>query len=187
MAPKAIEGSRLRFTRNNKTRPGGVLILLYEDDGEVKFPLIQRPNYNGVHGGQVSFPGGKQEESDQDTFHTAVRETEEEIGVPANRIEVIGNLTEFFVGASNNLVLPVLGYYQQKPKFIPDRYEVSEVVEAKVEQLLDDRLVKNKIITVRESIQLDSPYFDIGGKVVWGATAMMLSEFKDILRDIYGS
>ncbi len=187
MAPKSIEGSRLRFTQNEKTRAGGVMIMLYEQNGEVFFPLIQRPNYDGVHGGQVSFPGGKREENDTDTFHTAVRETEEEIGVPAKQIEIIGSLTEFFVGASNNLVLPVIGTSNDQPTFIPDQHEVSEVVEAKVSELLDDNLVKEKVITVGGGqVQLNSPYFDIQNKVVWGATAMMLSEFKDILKEIHG-
>ncbi|MCR9250974.1 MAG: CoA pyrophosphatase [bacterium] len=187
MAPKSIEGSRLRFTQNEKTRAGGVMIMLYEQNGEVFFPLIQRPNYDGVHGGQVSFPGGKREENDTDTFHTAVRETEEEIGVPARQIEIIGSLTEFFVGASNNLVLPVIGTSNDQPTFIPDQHEVSEVVEAKVTELLDDSLVKEKVITVAGGqVQLNSPYFDIQNKVVWGATAMMLSEFKDILKEIHG-
>jgi 8-oxo-dGTP pyrophosphatase MutT (NUDIX family) len=187
MAPKSIEGSRLRFTQNEKTRAGGVMIMLYEQNGEVFFPLIQRPNYDGVHGGQVSFPGGKREDNDTDTFHTAVRETEEEIGVPAKQIEIIGSLTEFFVGASNNLVLPVIGTSNDQPTFIPDQHEVSEVVEAKVSELLDDNLVKEKVITVGGGqVQLNSPYFDIQNKVVWGATAMMLSEFKDILKEIHG-
>ncbi len=187
MAPRAVRGGRISFRKNEKTRSSGVLILLYEHEGKVSFPLIQRPTYDGVHSGQVSFPGGKWEPGDLDTVFTAKRETEEEIGVAAQHIEVIGNLSEFFVGASNNMVLPVVGTIDHKPVFKPDQHEVSEVLEASVETLLDDRIRKEKIIEVgQDKFQLHSPYFEIQGRVVWGATAMMLSEFKEILKEIYG-
>ena len=133
------------------------------------------------------FLAGKWEPGDVDTVHTAKRETEEEIGVPAANIEVIGSLSEFFVGASNNMVLPVVGTVDSKPKFIPDQHEVSDVLEASLETLLDDSTRKEKIIEVGlDKFQLQSPYFDIQGRVVWGATAMMLSEFKEVLKDVYG-
>ncbi len=186
MIPKSIEGVRLKFELNAQTKKGGVMILLYEEEQTIKFPLIQRPTYKGVHSGQISFPGGKIEDKDPDTIYTAIRETHEEIGVPGEQVEVIGSLSEYFVGASNNLVLPVIGMTNSRPAFIPDQHEVSEIVEATIPELLDDAIVKHKVLEVGENrFKLNTPYFDIKGKVVWGATAVMLSEFKHILKEIY--
>ena len=94
------------FSHKNPPRPGGVLILLYEEDGLIKFPLIKRPDYPGAHGGQVSLPGGKAE-PDEDNIACALREGEEEIGISRNLIEVIGTLSDFFVMPSNFMITPV--------------------------------------------------------------------------------
>ncbi len=185
MSAKAVTGKRLRFKNNQEARKGAVLILLYEELQEVNFILTQRPDYNGTHGGQVSFPGGKAEDGDSDLTETALREAEEEIGVDRNEVQIIGTLTEFFVGASNHQVLPVIGYSSNKPEFSPDAYEVAEILPVPLVHLLDESRVKSTILEVGEGkFKLDAPYFDLHEKVVWGATAGMLSEFKDILREI---
>lgn len=185
MSATATSGHRLRFKQNGDTRKGAVLILLYEEGDSIRFVLTQRPEYNGTHGGQVSFPGGKQEEADPDLIATAIREAEEEIGVKGELVTVIGTLSEFFVGASNHLVLPVVGTVSQVPTFIPDPYEVAEVFTVPIAHLLETDRVKNTILEVgKDRFQLKAPYFDFYNKIVWGATAGMLSEFKDILMDL---
>lgn len=182
MSATAASGHRLRFKQNGDTKEGAVLILLYEEGDSVKFVLTQRPDYNGTHGGQVSFPGGKKEADDPDLIATAVREAEEEIGVKRDTVTVVGTLTEFFVGASNHMVLPVIGTVSQVPAFVPDAYEVAEIFTVPIEHLLSADRVKTTLLEVgKERFKLNAPYFDFHDKIVWGATAGMLSELKDIL------
>lgn len=184
MRPLLKNGERIRFPVPKKPRQGAVLILFYESEGKIRFPLIQRPRYDGPHSGQISLPGGKWEEDDQDLVQTALREAEEEIGIQAKKTEVIGLLTSFSVAASNHLVLPVIGYYPEIPQYLPDDIEVDEVIDVALDDLISEMNVKRTEIVVGDNIILDSPYFDLGNKVVWGATAGMLAELKDIILDM---
>ncbi|MDW3191667.1 MAG: CoA pyrophosphatase [Cytophagales bacterium] len=184
MSPKHRPGFKMKF--DTPPRPGAVMILLYEEDGNIQFPLIQRSEYRGVHSGQIALPGGKAEESDADLIETATREAHEELGIDPQKIEIVGSLTSFFVAASNFQILPVVAYAKEFPQFIPDKREVAGVVKADLEAMLDPQTVKEKEITPAEGITFDAPYYDLDGKVVWGATAMMLSEFVTLTKNIYG-
>ena len=124
MAPRPISEKRFKEDLKNPARPGGVMILLYPENGEIFLPLMKRPVYVGAHSGQVSFPGGKVEEQDRDLTDTALRETHEEIGVPAEQVRVIGALSELFIIASNFKVHPVVGVLNSTPEIIPDQKEV---------------------------------------------------------------
>ncbi|MEP1094137.1 MAG: CoA pyrophosphatase [Cyclobacteriaceae bacterium] len=187
MQPKLKNGSNIRFNHPAKAREGGVLILLYEENGIVKFPLIERQDYDGIHSGQISLPGGKKEETDVDLVQTALREAEEEIGISRSKVHVLGSLTQFFVGASNYDILPVIGMLSTAPEFLPDQREVKEIVTPPVADLLDMERRRTKDIDVRNGYMLSSPYFDLENKMVWGATAMMLSELVSILSEFNSS
>lgn len=184
MVPRLTTGHHVRMRASDAPRKGAVLILLYQNEGIWHFPLIQRPTYEGVHSGQMALPGGRMEPDDQNLIATALRETHEEIGVPPSGVHVLGQLSEFLVTASNHLVQPVIGYCPQVPIFVPEPKEVAEVIVAPLKQLLDKRFLKEKEIATHGGFRLQSPYFELGGKVVWGATAMMLSEFVHILEDL---
>lgn len=162
-------------------RWGSVLILLYEEDDTIRFPLILRADYEGVHSGQVAFPGGKFEPEDESLVNTARRETEEEIGVNAHDVEIIGRLTELFIPPSNFLVHPHVGYIAYKPVYVPDPKEVVKVMDVSLDELLDDDLIKEKEIRLSNGLVIRTPTFYFNGETVWGATAMILSELKAIL------
>ncbi len=181
MKPTLANGSPISIKHTSPPKKGAVLILINNINGEACFPLIQRPTYEGVHSGQIALPGGKYEPSDDDLFQTALRETEEEIGIAQQEIEVIGALSQFYVAASNYDVLPVVGRMNAAPSFRLDQREVEEVINPKLAALTNRANRKKKELLVRGNVKLDSPYFDLEGKVVWGATAMMLSEFEAIL------
>lgn len=183
MVPKMTNGARVSMKHSTPPREGGVLILLYEEDGKVRFPLIQRPDYEGIHSGQMALPGGRKEQQDDGLITTALRETREEIGVEEKHIDVVGSLSTFFVGASNYNVLPVIGKTSTPPSFIPDPREVAEIITPSVEHLIDPSRLKKKDIVVRNGVRLDCPYFDLEERTVWGATAMMLSELVVILQE----
>ncbi len=172
-----------KFNSSVPPRPGSVLILLYEEDGEIKFPLIKRPDYIGAHGGQISLPGGKTEPG-EDSIQTALRETHEEIGIPGEQINVLGRLSEFHVIPSNFMITPVVASLTSGPVFIPDPYEVSKIIHGDIRNLIKDDAVITKEILAAGTYRMQAPHFEIEGEVVWGATAMMLNEFRLILREI---
>ena len=185
MIPTLSSKKRFSLEAKKTARPGGVMLLFYQKNGEWYFPLIQRPDYDGVHAKQMSFPGGKKDESDTDLTYTALRETHEEIGVVAEEIEVIGHLSDLYIVASNFDVRPTIGFCQESPKFLPDPREVDSVEEILLDDLMNDRLVKEKPINIFNGVTIQAPYFDLNDKVVWGATSMILSELKYILKPFY--
>jgi 8-oxo-dGTP pyrophosphatase MutT (NUDIX family) len=171
------------FSHQDPPRPGAVLLLLFEEDGIIKFPLTKRPEYAGAHGGQISLPGGKAEPG-EDAIQTALRECHEEIGVAAEGITILGKLSNFFVIPSNYVVTPIIGSISPKPVFKPDPYEVSKIFEASVPNLLAEDAIKEKEILAAGKYRMIAPHFEIENEVVWGATAMMLNEFRVILREL---
>ena len=180
MSARPKDGGAFKRTPSKKAKLGGVAIVLYPHNGEIVMPLIRRPEYDGVHGGQVSFPGGKREDQDNDLVATAFRETEEEIGIPRDMMKMVGTLSELYIFASDFQVLPVVVALKQRPIFDPDPTEVSAVVEVELGHLLDPKNRKRKDLQVR-GFTIDAPYFEVENEVVWGATAMMLSEFLEVV------
>lgn len=170
------------FEHKDPPRPGGVVILLYEEEGIVKFPLIKRPEYLGAHGGQVSLPGGKSEPG-EDAVQTALRECEEEIGVDRGQVRVLGRLSDFFVMPSNYIVTPIVASVIPKPLFRPDPYEVSRIFEARLTELSLEGAIKQKEILAAGKYRMMAPHFEIENEVVWGATAMILNEFRTLLSE----
>lgn len=183
MMPKESTEARFDLNRND-VRLGGVMVLLYPKDNDIYLPLTQRHDYGGTHGGQVSFPGGKWEEGDPDLEFTALRETYEEIGVLQSQVQVIGKLTDLYIPPSNFRVSPIVGYVEERPAFNIDPYEVEALIEVPLSMLIRETTLKRKDIIVRGNYRLNAPFFDVEGKVVWGATAMMLSELVTLVREM---
>lgn len=184
MRAMRTNGQPVEFKHSVPPRPGSILLLLYPGaDGAIQFPLIKRPYYTGTHSGQVSFPGGKAEEG-ENAVQTALRETEEEIGVPRTGVNVIGRLSDFFVIPSNFMVTPIVGYVDHRPEFVPDKIEVVRVLEGDIRSLLPEESIHVSEIVVAKTYKLNAPHFLIDNEIVWGATAMMLNEFRFILKEI---
>ena len=158
-----------------------VLTLLYPHNGSIYTVFMQRPDYNGVHGGQISFPGGKKEPEDENVIKTALRETYEETGVDPTAVNIIGTLTPLFIPVSNMIVTPVVGWANVKPIFKHKPEEVLFLIDADLRRLLDLSIVKIKPFEIRGEI-LDIKYFDYETNTIWGATAMMLYELLSIIR-----
>ncbi|HLP21744.1 MAG TPA: CoA pyrophosphatase [Chitinophagales bacterium] len=166
-------------------RISGVMLLLYERAGLLNIAFTQRKTYEGVHSGQMSFPGGKKDEEDNDLVQTALRETEEEIGLDRNRIEIIGRLSELYIPPSNFLVYPSVGFVEQVTEFVPQPTEVEKVVEVPVDFFLDQQNINMQTeIKVMGGTIVRVPAYHFNGHVIWGATAIMLSEFTFILENI---
>ena len=165
-----------------RARPSAVMILLHEKQDELLCTLIERPDYQGVHSRQMAFPGGKAELGDESLLHTALREMEEEIGVEADRVEVVGSLTELYIPPSNFLVHPFVGVLQDPPVYRPDPLEVSEVVEFSIYDLHRRHAVRQVEVPTRLYGRMRVPAFILADKVVWGATAAILSEMREVLK-----
>ncbi|MGY3793657.1 NUDIX hydrolase [Aquimarina sp. 433] len=163
-------------------RNAAVLMLFYPKEHQTYLALILRPTYEGVHSGQVALPGGKVEESDHSYESAALRETWEEIGVSSDIIQVLKSLTKVYIPPSNFWVHPFLGYSQSLPNFVPQEEEVAKVIEVSLSQLLDDQYVISKKLSTSYAENIEVPSFELNGYVVWGATAMMLSELKMLLK-----
>ena len=177
-------GNRNVLLEMNKTpRMGGVMLLVYNKDQKAHFTLIRRPEYDGVHSGQIALPGGQMDKEDNDIQDTALRETFEEVGVFASKIQVLGQISQVYIPPSKFLVTPFIGIMDEYPSFIKDDYEVAEVLEVPISLLFDDSIIKSGPVNVgKEGYTMKVPYFDIFGHKVWGATAIMLSEFKAIMK-----
>lgn len=168
-------------------RDAGVLILLYPRDEEVHTVFIQRAGRieADIHKGQISFPGGKREKDDVDLAASAVRETEEEIGVNRESIRVLRTLTPLYIPVSNFLVHPFLGITDVLPTFVPQPEEVDDILEVPLRDILDPARRRQIDIPIQSGLTLQNvPYYDLGGQVVWGATAMILSEFQTWLEGL---
>jgi 8-oxo-dGTP pyrophosphatase MutT (NUDIX family) len=172
---------RLTVKPNDRTRRSAVLILFYPYQDSIWLPLILRPQYDGVHAGQMAFPGGRYERTDRDLIQTALREAQEEIGIRVTDVTVLGPLTELFIPPSNFYVLPVVGVMTRKPDFYPDPREVDQVIEVPLTALTDTTNVGRMDMTVR-GVAVDAPFYQIQDFRVWGATAMMISELLMVMQ-----
>ena len=184
MAPSKRLPPQAYLDKNITAKKSSVLILLFPDKEDIKVILIRRTIYIGAHSGQISFPGGRYETADKNLINTATRETEEEIGINRKDIHITGGLTSVYIPVSDFLVSPFVGYMWYKPAFIIDAKEVAEVLEVSLNELLDESIIKSKEINITDDVSTKAPFYDIKGHHIWGATAMIISEFIEILKKI---
>ena len=166
-------------------RESAVLILLHPVHGVWHTLLMLRPVYVGVHSAQVSFPGGKREPEDPDLHATAIREFHEETGAPPADIEVLGDLTRVYIPPSRMLVTPVVAWAPDIGPFTPDPREVQALIPAVLDELLFGDILRRtrKFVQVLGG-EVEVPYWDIGGHMVWGATALMIAELRALMADL---
>lgn len=181
MAPKERKSKEIYLLENTAPRLSGVLILLFPDkNGETQTMFIQRPVNESVHSGQIAFPGGKLEESDADLGATALRETHEEIGVLPHSIELIGPLSTLYIPASNFLVNPFVGMVDFTPEFTPNPDEVKALLPATLNEILNFKV--DHMFFKTSYGNLNAPYYKFNEHNMWGATAMIVSEFREVIR-----
>lgn len=180
---------RLKYYKNydysiHNPRKSAVLSLFYPKDTQTYLLLIVRSEYVGVHSAQISFPGGKMETFDASLKETALRETEEEVGISKDKIEIIKPFSELYIPPSNFLVSPFIGFTTEAliPKI--NTREVSHILELPIHDLLDNRLISNVKISTSYANDIEVPAFIISNHIVWGATAMILSEIKQVINNV---
>lgn len=186
MAPQRRLTMQQYYDLGNKDpRQSAVLICLYPFQDSIYTLLMLRPDEQGAHSGQISFPGGRFETEDGDLKTTALREAEEEIGIKRNSVEIIGALSGLYIPVSNSFVQPYAGYLSVKPVLKKNDDEVKEIIETDLSSLFNPALKGSDMFEGLKNVTVEAPYYNIQGHKVWGATAMMLSELEAILRELY--
>jgi 8-oxo-dGTP pyrophosphatase MutT (NUDIX family) len=179
MAPKGRRSAVRDSGSEQASKVSSVLILLFPDNsGKAQTVLIKRPMNSGVHSGQIALPGGKHENSDLSYQHTALREAHEEIGVPANEVDVVGALTELYIPASNFLVHPFVGFIKHSPQFQINQYEVDSIIPVHLTTLLSMNAGNEPFLTSYGTHH--APCYYLENHKIWGATAMILAEFRSL-------
>ncbi len=167
---------------SDSAKIAAVMMLFYPKGEVAHLVLIVRNAYPGVHSSQIAFPGGKVEETDLGLQETALRETFEEIGIPSDQINVVRSFSSIYIPPSNFLVFPFMGISPKELQFVLQEEEVAGIIEMPVSMLLDDSIIAHKILDTSYAKEITVPVFQIHDHAVWGATAMMLSELKDVLK-----
>lgn len=180
LAPKM----RLKYDNDKikakNPRKAAVLAFFYPDNNnETRFLLTQRASYKGTHSAQISFPGGKFDESDSNLLETALREAFEEVDIQKESVKIIREITDVYIPPSNFLATPFIGYSDFKPKFNPNN-EVAKLIEVKLQDLLDDSNITSINLSTSYTKNINVPCFKLNNYIVWGATAMMLSEIREL-------
>ena len=185
MAPPARGSGELKVP--DDVRHSAVLAFLYPHQDAPHIALMKRADDGHVHSGQISFPGGKVEDTDRDYSHTALREAEEELGIPQAEVELLGRLTDMYIPVSNFLVVPYLGVMPHRPDFVIDPKEVAQVVEVDLDMFWQEEVKAIRKIEQRTRwghYETQSPSFKIREHIIWGATAMMLNELLLLVKGL---
>jgi len=170
--------------QNSTIKESAVIVLLILKNNEIHLCLTRRNSNLKHHPGQISFPGGKIDKAEDDSVKTALRELEEETGVDQKSVTICGILSDLYVSVSNFLIHPVVGFLDHVPHFIPNHHEVEEIMLIPLNAFFNTKHLSES--TVETSFgKIDVPCYTINKQVIWGATAMILSEFTELLSMFY--
>ena len=168
--------------KDKNPRKAAVLMLFYPKNQITHLALIVRNSYPGVHSSQIGFPGGKVEDFDANLEQTALRETHEEVGIHPDKVQIIKAFSEIYIPPSNFLVAPFMGISHEELTFIPDLDEVKRVLEFSIADFLDEKSITKVKMSTSYATDIEAPAFMVDKYVVWGATAMMMSELKETIK-----
>lgn len=182
LAPASRKPYLKELVISNDAKKSAVLALFYPNkNNETVFILTLRANYKGTHASQISFPGGKYENFDKNLKRTAIRETNEEIGINPSDISIFKQLTNVYIPPSNFLVTPFIGFLSSAPTFKLN-HEVEKIISVKLSELLSKDCLSTTKVTTSYATNMKVPCFILNETIVWGATAMILSEIRELLK-----
>lgn len=184
LAPEIRKQFSEEKIKASNPKKAAVLVIFYpNNNGKLNFLLTLRASYKGVHSAQISFPGGKLDHKDVSLKNTALREAREEVGIIENDISIFKEMTAVYIPPSNFIVTPYLSYIDYTPKFTKN-YEVEALIEVKLSDLLCDSVISSTILSTSYAKEINVPCFKLNNYIVWGATAMMLNEIKELIKTI---
>ncbi|MBC7748137.1 NUDIX domain-containing protein [Flavobacterium omnivorum] len=185
MAPLERSQSLKQIDFSDKNpRVAAVMMLFYPKNEITHLVLIVRNSYKGVHSAQIGFPGGKYEIDDENFAYTALRETHEEVGIHPDKIQILKPFTQLYIPPSNFIVHPFLGISKDELVFVLQPSEVADIIELPLSIFLSDSIVVETKVPTSYSVESSVPAFKIENHIVWGATAMMLNELKEVLKEV---
>ena len=184
MVPDPRPGNMVYTEVQDSCKRAGVLVLLYLKGTRVFVVLTRRTDLVEHHQAQISFPGGRQEEGES-FEQTALRETCEELGILSSGVQTLGKLTPLYIPPTNYCIYPVVAQMNEYPQFKPSPYEVAEVLEIPLNYLFDAQTNRREIWTLH-GMDVEVPFYFFEDHKIWGATAMVLAEFVEILKSIKG-
>lgn len=181
MAPKLRLQYNIDEIKARNPRKAAVLALFYPNNvNETTFLLTERANYKGTHSAQISFPGGKIDKKDYNLKETALREAFEEVAINPKQVTLFREMTEVYIPPSNFLVTPFIGFSQQRPQF-SQNHEVESLIEVSLSDLISEASLTTEIMNTSYMTNAEVPCFQLNDYIVWGATAMMLAEIKELI------
>ncbi|MBP8793526.1 MAG: CoA pyrophosphatase [Lutibacter sp.] len=184
LAPKIRSKYTDEFVLAKNPKTAAVLALFYPNEyGKTYFLLTKRAQYKGTHSSQISFPGGKFEENDKNLQYTALRETYEEVGIHQSEIHVFKQMTNVYIPPSNFLVTPFLGILNTVPTFTKN-HEVADIINVLVSEFLCNDVISSENIITSNAEEMIVPCYKLNNYTVWGATAMMLSEIRELIEKL---
>lgn len=166
-------------------RKSSIMIIIYPSGDFFSTYTILRPKYDGVHSHQIAFPGGQEEKQDDNLLDTAIRETQEEIDVTVNKNEVLGKLTDIYIPPSNFMVAPYIAFLDSKPQTKRQPSEVEEIIEVNLREIIAPDAIVSRSLFLERYGEVRVPCFMAGDYIIWGATAMIMSELREVLRKIF--
>lgn len=181
MVPDLRPGDKTYQEAGDTCLRAGVLVLIYPREGRPHVVLTRRTSQVAHHQAQISFPGG-QMDAHESAVETALREAEEELDIPPAGVRVLGELTPLYVPPSDFCIYPVVAASGKRPEFRPSPREVAEVIEVPLEHLLAPGTVKKETWPIR-GLDVSVPFYSFRGHKIWGATAMILAELLDLIKD----
>lgn len=183
LSPMGRKRSSEALVNAQNVKESAVALVLYNKQDELHLLLTERNAYEGEHSGQICFPGGKADQEDGTLQETALRECYEETGIPPEQLTVLGELTPVYIPVSNHYVFPFVCFHYDTPQFNLDPYEVKTIFDFPIISLGHHDLIKTTDLQLTKGKSLKNvPYFDIQNKIVWGATGIILNEFKEVCR-----
>jgi 8-oxo-dGTP pyrophosphatase MutT (NUDIX family) len=182
---KALAGRQKLVITDCKLRPSAVLLPIFKKDGKYHIVFTKRTEHLSRHQGQISFPGGGRHADDKSLLDTALRESREEIGLRESDVEVLGELDDAATAASYFCITPFVGLIPYPYTFRPDPYEVDEIFDVAVDDLLDAKREEETGMYGDSDIKVYT--YRVNGKVIWGATAWILTGLLNILRKVSGA
>lgn len=177
--PKYIEG--IEGIHSAPPIKSAILALIVPYGNELAIPFIKRSNSGKYHGGQIAFPGGKMEKEDSNALQTALRECHEEIGVPEEKVSILGVLSDIYIPLSNFNITPIVGTTLQFPEFTISADEVEKIIVVKLSDLFNDTNKTTHSFT-RHEHEIVAPGYKIGENFIWGATAMIIAELEQLMK-----
>ncbi len=175
-----LGGRKKKVIRESELTPSAVLLPLFWKEGKIHLLFTRRTEGVKNHKGQISFPGGTQDEGDENLRATALRESFEEVGIKSEDVKILGELDDITT-ITNYCISPFVGIIPYPYEFVVNQAEIAELIEVPVSALLEPKVFKQENTYIHQGRPYPVYYFSYGNTVIWGATAKIVKQFLELI------